>query len=153
MALRTQRRVAAEILGVGENRVWIDPDRVEDVEVAITREEIRKLIKEGAIKVKPEKGTSRARVRVRLKKKRRRGPGSRKGPVMSKKERWMIRIRAIRKRLRFLRDRRMITRSTYRMLYMKAKGGTFKSIADLERYITEHRLWRRLYGARTSVRG
>ena len=153
MALRTQRRVAAEMLGVGENRVWIDPDRVEDVEVAITREEIRKLIKEGAIKVKPEKGTSRARVRVRLKKKRRRGPGSRKGPVMSKKERWMIRIRAIRKRLRLLRDRRMITRSTYRMLYMKAKGGTFKSTADLERYITEHRLWRRLYGARTGVRG
>ncbi len=155
MTLRTQRRVAAEILGVGENRVWIDPERIEDVEVAITREEIRKLIKEGAIRVKPERGTSRARARARLRKKRRRGPGSRKGAkgaIMSKKERWMIRIRALRRRLRLLRDRRMITKATYRMLYMKAKGGVFKSTADLERYITEHRLWRRLYGTRAGVR-
>ncbi|MFQ5836639.1 MAG: 50S ribosomal protein L19e, partial [Candidatus Bathyarchaeia archaeon] len=42
MSLRSQRRLAAEILKVGEGRVWIDPDRTEDVEAAITREEIRK---------------------------------------------------------------------------------------------------------------
>ena len=47
MSLKSQRRLAAEILKVGESRVWMDPDRTEEVEIAITREEIRRLIHEG----------------------------------------------------------------------------------------------------------
>lgn len=50
MSLSNQRRLAAEVLGVGETRVWIDPTRFEDVVAAITREDIRNLIKEGVIK-------------------------------------------------------------------------------------------------------
>ncbi|RLG90537.1 50S ribosomal protein L19e, partial [Candidatus Bathyarchaeota archaeon] len=84
MSLKSQRRLAAEILKIGENRVWIDPERIEDVQMAITREEIKKLIHEGAIKKLKEKGVSRARARViREKKKKglRRGPGSRSGAM------------------------------------------------------------------------
>ena len=44
--LSGQRRLAAQILKVGQNRVWIDPERIDDVDGAITREEIRKLIHE-----------------------------------------------------------------------------------------------------------
>ena len=44
MSLKSQRRLAAEILKIGKNRVWIDPERIDEVEVAITREEIRKLV-------------------------------------------------------------------------------------------------------------
>jgi len=44
--LKSQRRLAAQILKVGQNRVWINPERIDDVEAAITREEIRKLIHE-----------------------------------------------------------------------------------------------------------
>ncbi len=58
----------------------------------------------------------------------------------------MSRIRALRKRLKRLRDRRMITVSNYRMLYRKAKGGEFRSVAELERYITENNLRRRTFG-------
>ncbi|MFQ5758479.1 MAG: 50S ribosomal protein L19e, partial [Candidatus Bathyarchaeia archaeon] len=50
LSLKNQRRLAAEILKVGESRVWIDPDRTEDVEIVITRDEIRRLIHEGAIR-------------------------------------------------------------------------------------------------------
>jgi len=55
--------MAAEILKVGENRVWIDPERAEDVELAISREEIRRLIGDRAIKKEPIKGISRARAK------------------------------------------------------------------------------------------
>ena len=58
MDLSLQKRLAAEVLGVGESRIWIDPDRIEDVEGAVTKEEIRRLIKEGVIRVKPVKGNS-----------------------------------------------------------------------------------------------
>ncbi|RLI30136.1 50S ribosomal protein L19e [Candidatus Bathyarchaeota archaeon] len=149
MSLRTQRRLAAEILKVGVGRVWIDPEYIDEVATAITREEIRRFIHEGIIRAKPEKGISRARARyihAQKKKGRRRGPGTRSaGPKarLSKKRRWILRIRAIRRYLRMLRDRKAITVSTYRKLYMMASGGAFKSRSDLKRYITTHELWRK----------
>lgn len=147
--LRSQRRLAAQILKVGQDRVWIDPNRIEDVEAAITREEIRKLIHEGVIKPLKEKGVSRARARMVHEKKKK---GLRKGPVsksgaakakVSKKEAWMNRIRALRKRLRELKAQKIITESTYRKLYVMAKSGRFTSVADMERYIKAHDLWRK----------
>ncbi|MCD6445621.1 50S ribosomal protein L19e [Candidatus Bathyarchaeota archaeon] len=147
--LRNQRRLAAEILKVGQNRVWIDPDRIDDVEAAITREEIKKLIHEGAIKRLPEKGVSRARARVlheKRKKGRRRGPGRRSGGAnakISRKERWMSKIRALRKRLRELKEKKIITQSTYREAYVMASSGKFKSVADMEQHLKEQKLWRK----------
>lgn len=149
MSLRTQRRLAAEILKVGEGRVWINPDRTDDVEAAITREEIRRLIHEGTIQALPKKGVSRARARILREKKRkglRRGPGRKSGSArarVSKKEAWMKKIRTLRKRLRELKTKRAITESVYRRLYDMAGGGVFESTADLERYIETRGLWRR----------
>lgn len=148
--LKSQRRLAAEILKVGQNRVWIDPEKMEDADVAMTREEVRKLIHEGIIKRLPEKGVSRARARIlhkKKKKRRRSGPGSRGGSArakISKKEAWMNKIRALRKRLRELKTRKIITESTYRKLYRMASSGRFESVADLERYLKAHELWRKL---------
>ena len=149
MSLRSQRRLAAEILKVGEGRVWIDPDRTEDVEAAITREEIRKLIHEGLIRSLPKKGVSRARARVlRGKKKKglRRGPGGKSGSTrarVSKKEAWMKKIRPLRKKLRELKNSRAISESVYRQLYNMAGSGVFESAADLERFIRTRGLGRR----------
>jgi len=149
LSLRSQRRLAAEVLKVGEGRVWIDPNRKEDVEAAITREEIRKLIHEGIIRSLPEKGVSRARARVLQEKKRkglRRGPGRKSGSAkskVSKKQAWMKKIRPLRKKLRELKANRTITESVYRQLYNMAGSGTFESAADIERYIKTHGLGRR----------
>jgi large subunit ribosomal protein L19e len=149
MSLRSQRRMAAEILKVGENRVWIDPERADDVELAISREEIRRLIRDKAIKKMPEKGVSRARARRIHDQKiagKRRGQGSRggtRGARAPSKEAWMKRVRAQRKRLRELRDRHAITETVYRQLYIMAKSGSFRSLADLDRYMEAHGLRRR----------
>jgi len=150
--LSSQRRLAANVLDCGENRVWIDPERAYEISMAITREEIRTLIKEGAIKAKPEESQSRGRARrlaEKKKKGRRIGPGTKKGKkysVVSKKQRWINRIRAQRKHLREMRENRTITVNTYRRLYRKAKGGEFRSIAELNRYINENNLRRRTFG-------
>jgi large subunit ribosomal protein L19e len=146
--LSSQRRLAAQILKIGQNRVWIDPERVDDVDVAITREEIRKLIHEKIIISLPEKGVSRSRAKTIIEKKRkgrRKGPGSKSGSPrtkITKKEAWMIRIRSLRKRLRELKVSRIITESTYRKIYMVAGSGKYESIADLERYLKTNDLWR-----------
>lgn len=147
--LTSQRRLAAQILKVGQNRVWIDPERIDDVEVAITREEIRKLIHEGVVKRRAEKGVSRARARIlheKKKKGRMRGSGSRTSSLhakISKKEAWMKKIRPLRKRLRELKTNRIITVNTYRKMYKMSSSGRFDSIADMERYLKAHELWRK----------
>jgi len=136
-----QRKLAAQILKCGENRIWIDPNALEDVSSASTKDDVRELIESGVIKRKPVKGISRARINARKaqrRKGRRRGHGRRKGKKtarMPRKEQWMTRIRAIRRRLRYLRDSGIIDRRTYRMLYMKAKGGEFRSVAHLNAYL------------------
>ena len=149
MSLKSQRRLAAEIMKIGENRVWIDPERIDYVEAAITREEIKNLIHEKVVRSLPEKGISRARARVFAEKRKkglRRGPGGKSGPARSKitkKQAWMSRIRPVRRRLRELKDSRAITESVYRKMYDMSESGVFESKADLERYIRTHGMWRK----------
>jgi large subunit ribosomal protein L19e len=147
--LSSQRRLAAQILKVGQNRVWIDPERMDDVEGAITREEVKKLIHEKVIVSLPEAGVSRSRAKLVQEKKRmgrRKGAGSRTGSgraKISKKEAWMSKIRSLRKRLRELKASRIITESTYRKVYAVAGSGKFESVAELERYLRANDLWRK----------
>jgi len=145
VSLKSQRRLAAEILKVGRNRIWIDPERIDDVEIAITRDELRKLIHERVILPRPITGVSRSNARIlHLKKKKglRRGPGKRSRSRRSRKEIWMMRIRAMRRRLRELKEQRIITQSTYRQFYKKAGSGVFESNAEIERRIKASNLWR-----------
>ena len=149
MSLKNQRRLAAEILKVGESRVWVDPDRTVDVEIAITRDEIRRLIHEGVIQRRPKRGVSQARARTLHEKKKkglRRGPGRKSGSTrarISKKKAWMRKIRPLRKKLRELKTSHTITESVYRRLYKMAGSGEFESIADMERYIKTRGLGRK----------
>jgi large subunit ribosomal protein L19e len=147
--LRNQRRLAAQILKIGQNRVWIDPEKMDDVEGAITRDEVKKLIHEKVIVSLPETGVSRSRAKaVREKKRvgRRKGAGSRTGAghaKITKKEAWMTKIRSLRKRLRELKASRIITEATYRKVYAIAGSGKFESVAELERYLKANDLWRK----------
>ena len=141
--LKAQKRLASKVLDVGKNKLWFDPDRQGDIAEAITREDIRELVDEGAIRAKPRRGNSRGRARERQQKRaygHQTGPGTRKGKSggrQSPKEQWRMNIRAQRNHLRELRDEGDLDRSQYRDLYDKAGGGEFDSVADLERYIDE----------------
>lgn len=131
--LRNQRRMAAAILKCGRDRVWIDPERIEDVAGAVTRSDVRRLINSGTIQKQPARGVSRGRARERAEARqqgRQRGAGSRKGARyarLPRKDRWMRTIRALRDVLRQLRLEKKIDAHTYRDYYMRAKGGQFRS--------------------------
>ena len=143
MKLDKKRRLAADILGVGANRVWVDPERSVDISSAITREDIKGLIKQGVISVKPEIGISRGRHRAReLKRKvgRRRGPGTRKGASGArtpKKANWIKTVRPLRAKLKQLRKDGVVGPGEYRRLYLMIKGGSFRSKAHLEAHLRE----------------
>lgn len=141
MNLKNQRRVAAQLLKCGKNRVWIDPNRLEDASDAITRGDVRTLIDSGAVYSRQKKGISRARtnyIKAQKAKGRRRGHGSRRGRKGARKptkEIWIQTIRPIRRKLKELRDSGKIDKSTYREYYLKAKGGVFKSRPHLESHL------------------
>ena len=141
MNLKNQRRVAAQLLKCGENRVWIDPNRLEDVSDAITRADVRTLIASGGAFAKQKRGISRARTNYRKAQRakgRRRGQGSRRGRTGARKptkETWMQTIRPIRRKLKELRESGKIDTATYREYYLKAKGGVFKSRPHLESHL------------------
>ncbi len=137
------RRVAAEILGVGQRSVWFDPDKSGEISAAITRDDVRRLIREGKIAARPPKTISKGRLRARriqISRGRRRGHGTRKGAHRArapKKATWIRSIRAIRAKLCEMRDQRKIERADYRTLYRMAKSGYFRSISHLETYVAE----------------
>lgn len=141
MDLKNQKRIAAELLKCGESRVWIDPNRTEDVADAITRSDVRTLISSGTIAAKQKRGVSRARanyLRAQKRKGRRTGQGSRSGGKHARKpskEMWQQTIRPIRRRLRELRDSGVIDARTYRKYYLRAKGGMFKSRPHLDSHL------------------
>jgi large subunit ribosomal protein L19e len=139
--LTNQRRIASKVLGCGLNRVWLGPEASEDIAAAITREDVRELVESGNIKSAPVKGVSRGRARARDAKRKyghRKGHGSRKGKKGARnpsKEQWMKKIRALRRRLKELRDDGTLDRSTYCKVYRKAKGGEYRSVAHLEAHL------------------
>lgn len=144
MNLTTQKRLAADILKVGLNRVWIDPEQIEEVSRAITRDGVRQLINQGAIKAKPKKGISSYRskkIAQQKKKGKRKGKGSVKGAKYArtpKKQAWMSTIRALRTDLKDMRAAGEIDSTTYRKLYKMAKGGAFKSKSYMKNYARDH---------------
>jgi large subunit ribosomal protein L19e len=136
--LTNQKRLAASVLGCGVNRVWFDPGRATDVEGAISRDDLRTLIKEGVIRARPKTGVSRGRARERDADRsygHRKGAGKRRGAAGARrpgKTQWIQRIRAIRKTMRALRDGGQIDPHLYRILYRKAAGGQIRSVAHLK---------------------
>lgn len=135
--LSNQRRMAAALLKCGEGRVWIDPASQEELADAVTRSDVRSAIKAGVIRRRTVAGTSRVRARRHareLAKGRHSGPGSRRGTPASRltrKDRWIRRIRAQRKLLRELRDQKRVSATVYREFFRRAKGGMFRSRAHL----------------------
>jgi large subunit ribosomal protein L19e len=82
VSLKLQKRLAASVLKCGERKIWLDPNEVNEISMANSRQNIRKLVKDGFVIRKPQKIHSRARARRALEAKRKgrhSGYGKRRG--------------------------------------------------------------------------
>lgn len=142
MELNQVKQVASKVMKVGITKIKIE--KPEEAVQAMTKEDIRGMIKRGVISIIKSRQPSKSRIRKRAaqrKKGRRHGTGKRKGTQkarMPKKKLWMKKIRALRKTLNELKPK--LKKGSYRKLYNMTRGGYFRTKDHLKHYVTEKEL-------------
>jgi large subunit ribosomal protein L19e len=142
MTMNTQRKIAAETLKCGMNRIRILKEK--ETADALTRNDVRGLIERGAIIKVQKKGSSRASSRKRLAQRakgRRSGTGCIRGTRntrMPGKAAWMTRVRALRKLFFELRKGGQLSDDDCRGIYLMIKGGIFRNKGHMLTYLKEH---------------
>ncbi len=126
--LKAKKTMATKVLGVGVNKIWFDPLRLNEIKEAITKQDIKELIKDKAIKKKPTIGNKRRSGRIRLKRKlkgRRRNEGKRKHRKLESD--YLKKTRKLRSFLKSLGENNKISKEQHKKLYGLIKAGVMKN--------------------------
>lgn len=135
MSVKTVKRLAADLLGIGENRIRIKPEEIKRAEEALTRSDVLALLKDGVVYKLPVKG------RRKKERRKRRGPGSKKGKgTINQKVEWMQKVRAQRKYFQELLAKNELNKQFKRSVYGKIKSGMFKSKKTFYTYLKENNM-------------
>jgi large subunit ribosomal protein L19e len=130
MNLKKKKELAAKTLGVGKHRVSFSPTGLSEIKEAITKQDIKSLLEEGIISIKPVKGRRKLE-----KRNRRRGPGKIKMKVKHRKQDYVKITRKLRKHIKMLKNENAIERELYYDIRKKIKMRTFKNLSNLKEYL------------------
>ncbi len=135
MTIKFAKRVASDMMHRGINAIRINSASMEDAEKAITRDDVRKLIKSGGIIAIKAKHNVSARSKVLREKRsegRRRGMGRRRGTRQARRGiSWEKKVRSQRAFLKMLKSMGKIDTSTFNSLYGQIKGNVYANKAAL----------------------
>ncbi|MDE1845775.1 MAG: 50S ribosomal protein L19e [Candidatus Micrarchaeota archaeon] len=142
MTLIFAKRIAAQVLKRGESAIRFAPGATAEIAKALTREDIKQLIKKGSILALPAKHNLSERSKVlRQKRKegRKRGAGRRKGTLKARGGTavWEKKVRSQRLFLRELRNDKKVDSKAFRKFYLLVKGNAFVSKASMVLHMKE----------------
>jgi len=137
------RTITAKLLKIGKTKVYISPSESQKVKEAMTKEDVRTLIKDGVIKKRKDNLQSKARANILREKKRKgrkKGHGKRTGKKTArtnKKEKWIKNVRAQRRTLKEIKGSGKKLKKPARKIYLMIKGGYFKGKKYVEAMVEE----------------
>ena len=129
MNLKTKKELAARALKVGKERVLFIRGRLDEIKEAITKQDIRDLYKDGAVKIKEIKGRKSAG------KKSNRSPGNVRKKVNKRKKNYVIMTRKLRNHIKSLKERGELSKEEFKDIRKKIKNKSFKSKTHLKDYV------------------
>jgi len=130
MNLRSKKRIASQALGVGKERILFVEERLEEIKEALTKQDIRNLFAEGAIKIKEAKGR-----KTNIKRRNRKGTGKIKKKIKKRKQEYVKITRKLRGYVRELKNQGRVSKEEVKEIRKKIRNRDFKSKANLKNYI------------------
>ena len=127
MNLGKKKSLAARTFGVGESRIEFVKPRLDEIKEAITKQDMRDLYKDGAIRIKNIKG------RKTVVRKKRRSTGNIKKKIKGRKREYVITTRNLRKHVK--ENKNKMTAKEIEDIRKKIRNRFFKSKSQLKEYI------------------
>lgn len=134
MNFRKKKELASRTLKVGKGRIVFLKERKEEINQALTKQDIRDLYKEGAIIVKNVKGR-----KTKTKRKTRKRVGKIKKRVKQRKREYITITRKLRGYVKSLKQRGEISNDDFYKIRKKIRNREFKSLAQLKEQIKERK--------------
>jgi large subunit ribosomal protein L19e len=132
MKLEKKKELASRALLVGKNRIAFNINRLGEIKEAITKQDIKDLVADGAIIIKEIKGR-----RTIVKSTGRRRAGSIKKKIKPGKRAYIIRTRRMRSFLAQLRRKEKLSREAYLTLRKEIRASIFRDLSHLKERIKE----------------
>ncbi len=130
MNLRTKKELAAKTLKVGKERIVFVKTRLDEIKEAITKQDMRDLKEDRAIKVKDIKGRTK-----NLKKRPKRSTGNIKKKVSTRKQDYVIMTRKLRRYVAEMKKQGLLSAEEIKEIRNRIRNKMFKSKAHLKEYI------------------
>ena len=130
MNLSKKKQLAIRTLGIGKSRIVFVKSRLEEIKEAITKEDIKQLVREGAIIIKEVKGRKKITKRAR-----KRGEGKIRRKVNKRKKEYMTITRKLRKHIKALKEKKELSNDNFKDIRKKIRNRKFPSLKSLKDYL------------------
>jgi len=130
MKLDKKKAMAGRMLGVSPARILFIEPRLDEIKEAITKEDIRSLIADGAIMIKPIKAKKSTQ-----KRKVKKSPGNIKINVKNRKQKYMILTRKLRRKVADLKSKNLLTKDQTLDIRNKIRNKYFKNKTQLNEFV------------------
>ena len=127
MNLSKKKKLAKRTLNIGEGRIVFLKSRLEEIKDAITKQDIRDLVKSGAIIIKERKG------RRTVQRKKSRSIGNIRKKIGKKKKEYIILTRKLRGYLK--NQKKGLSKEQLMDIRKKIRNRNFRSKAHLKEYV------------------
>lgn len=142
MNLDKKKKLAVRTFGIGKSRIIFLESRLDDIKDAITKQDIRDLVRDGAIVIKEIGGRRRKKAHGG------RGIGKIRKQAISKKRDYIVLTRKLRKYIMEMKNTKKLSKNVLEDMRKRIRNRDFRSREHLKEYLKELNIELKTGGAR-----